>query len=451
MRKRIASALCAVLLALGCAVPAFAAEKTTYTIEEMNITLELPDELYVFEQSDFNILDPNPDLEKAGFTDPQEQLEMMQEYEIYLTAVSQDQMLSINVAKKDSTTTQSVYDLSQLTDEQFEEFLDTMRGEDDTTDEIEAYEVQRYDDQPERPFFTIRMKMNSEQYGEKEELCYVTVVNGYSVTIDGVAEGDMTQEQSDLLREIADSVHVTQIIEQETIEFNAATIFSLLFPLVLIVFLIALGVGMRIRRGHAMKERRALADRMSEYRRAQKKLEEEAAAEGRTPEEPETLFRNKTTYNEEVAHAFVQFHFLRRKLGVMIGYAVFALFMAASAFVLDSEWYMRLILFGVGVFLVVWMCLMPGKLYNNVMATFKKAKNKENEYTFRADDFRIAGVQSASVFPYFQVTRAYESGKYFYLYFGEEQAYYIAKDGFTVGDADGFRTFLKEKLGKNFR
>lgn len=451
MRKRIASALCAVLLALGCAVPAFAAEKTTYTIEEMNITLELPDDLYVFEQSDFNILDPNPDLEKAGFTDPQEQLEMMQEYEIYLTAVSQDQMLSINVAKKDSSTTQSVYDLSQLTDEQFEEFLDTMRGEDDTTDEIEAYEVQRYDDQPERPFFTIRMKMNSEQYGEKEELCYVTVVNGYSITIDGVAEGDMTQEQSDLLREIADSVHVTQIIEQETIELNAATIFSLLFPLVLIVFLIALGVGMRIRRGHAMKERRALADRMSEYRRAQKKLEEEAAAEGRTPEEPETLFRNKTTYNEEVAHAFVQFHFLRRKLGVMIGYAVFALFMAASAFVLDSEWYMRLILFGVGVFLVVWMCLMPGKLYNNVMATFKKAKNKENEYTFRADDFRIAGVQSASVFPYFQVTRAYESGKYFYLYFGEEQAYYIAKDGFTVGDADGFRTFLKEKLGKNFR
>lgn len=451
MRKRIASALCAVLLALGCAVPAFAAEKTTYTIEEMNITLELPDDLYVFEQSDFNILDPNPDLEKAGFTDPQEQLEMMQEYEIYLTAVSQDQMLSINVAKKDSTTTQSVYDLSQLTDEQFKEFLDTMRGEDDTTDEIEAYEVQRYDDQPERPFFTIRMKMNSEQYGEKEELCYVTVVNGYSITIDGVAEGDMTQEQSDLLREIADSVHVTQIIEQETIELNAATIFSLLFPLVLIVFLIALGVGMRIRRGHAMKERRALADRMSEYRRAQKKLEEEAAAEGRTPEEPETLFRNKTTYNEEVAHAFVQFHFLRRKLGVMIGYAVFALFMAASAFVLDSEWYMRLILFGVGVFLVVWMCLMPGKLYNNVMATFKKAKNKENEYTFRADDFRIAGVQSASVFPYFQVTRAYESGKYFYLYFGEEQAYYIAKDGFTVGDADGFRTFLKEKLGKNFR
>lgn len=450
MNKRIASALCAVLLVLGCAVPAFAAEKT-YTIDEMNMTLELPDDLYVFEQADFNVLNPHPDLEKAGFTDPQEQLETMQEYDIYLTAVTQDGSLSINIAKKDSNTTQSVYDLSQLTDEQYEEFLDTMRGDEDEESEgIELYEVARYDDQPERPFFTIRMKMNSEQYGEKDELCYVTVVNGYSITVDGVADGDMTQEQQELLRQIADSVHITKIIEQEPLEINATTILSVFFPLILIVLLIALGVISRIRRGHAMKQRRELADRMSEYRRAQKQLEEEAAASGKPLEEPEALFRNRTPYNEQVAHAFVQFHFLRRKIVLMIGYVVFALFMAASAILLEAEWYMRLILFGVAVFLVVWMCLMPGKLYNNVMATFKKAKNKENEYTFRADDFRIAGVQSASVFPYFQITRAFETGKYFYLYFGEEQAYYIAKDGFTVGDADGFRKFLKEKLGKKF-
>lgn len=451
MRKRMASLLCALLLVIGCAVPALAAGQT-YTVEEMDLTIDMPEDFYVFEQEDFNVLSPNEDLGAAGFKDPQEQLELMQEYGIYLTAVSPDLNLTINLAKKESTTTQSVYDLTLLSDEEFEDFLDTMRGEDgDTSPEIEAYEVARYDDQPERPFFTIRMKMNSEQYGVKDELCYVTVVNGFSITVDGIADGDMTQEQKELLQQIADSVHITQIIEQEPFELNAGTLFSLLFPLVLIVLLVALGVGMKIRGGHAMKQRRALADRMSEYRREQKRLEEEAEAAGKPLEEPETLFRNRTVYNEEVAHDFVQFHFLRRKLGVMIGYALFALFMAASAFLLaDAEWYMRLILFGVAVFLVVWMCLMPGKLYNNVLATFKKVKNKQNEYTFRADDFRIAGVQSASVFPYFQITRAYESKKYFYLYFGEEQAYYIAKDGFTVGDADGFRAFLKDKLGKSF-
>ena len=44
-----------------------------------------------------------------------------------------------------------------------------------------------------------------------------------------------------------------------------------------------------------------------------------------------------------------------------------------------------------------------------------------------------------------------ETSEYFYVYFGEDNAYYIKKDGFLQGDADSFRTFMKEKLGKNFR
>lgn len=451
MSKRILSLLCAVMLVIGCAVPSFAAG-TTYTIDEMNLTVELPDDLYVFEQSDFNVLNPHPDLEKAGFTDVQEQLKLMQDYNIYLTAVSQDQQLQINLAKKESSTTQSVFDLSTLTDEEFEQFLDTMREEDGQQDEtLKEYTVERYNDQPERPFFQIRLKVDSEETGEMEELCYVTVVNGFSVTVDGVAKGSMTQEQADLLKTIADSVHITEVQEKPEIKLDGEALISLLFPLLLIVVLIVVGIVLRIRRGRALKERRRLADMLSDYRRTQKKLEEEAAAAGTPLEEPQALLRNTTAYNEEVAHAFVRFHFSRRRLGLMIGYGLFALLILAAVFLVDAEWYMKLIFFAAAVFLVVWMCLMPGKLFNNVMATFKKSRVKENEYTFREDDFRIAGIQSASVYPYFQITRAYETGKYFYLYFGEEQAYYIAKDGFTVGDADGLRELLKRKLGKNFK
>ena len=451
MSKRILSLLCAVMLVIGCAAPSFAAG-TTYTIDEMNLTVELPDDLYVFEQSDFNVLSPHPDLEKAGFTDAQEQFKLMQDYNIYLTAVSQDQQLQINLAKKESSTTQSVFDLSTLTDEQFEEFLATMRQEDGQQDEtLKEYVVERYDDQPERPFFKIRLKVDSEETGEMEELCYVTVVNGFSVTVDGVAKGSMTQEQADLLKTIADSVHITEVQEKPEIKLDGEALISLLFPLLLIVVLIVVGIVLRIRRGRALKERRRLADMLSDYRRTQKKLEEEAAAAGTPLEEPQALLRNTTAYNEEVAHAFVRFHFSRRRLGLMIGYGLFALLILAAVFLVDAEWYMKLIFFAAAVFLVVWMCLMPGKLFNNVMATFKKSRVKENEYTFREDDFRIAGIQSASVYPYFQITRAYETKNYFYLYFGEEQAYYIAKDGFTVGDADGLRELLKRKLGKNFK
>lgn len=451
MSKRIPSLLCAVMLVIGCVAPSFAAG-TTYTIDEMNLTVELPDDLYVFEQSDFNVLNPHPDLEKAGFTDVQDQLKLMQDYNIYLTAVSQDQQLQINLAKKESSTTQSVFDLSTLTDEEFEQFLDTMREEDGQQDEtLKEYTVERYNDQPERPFFQIRLKVDSEETGEMEELCYVTVVNGFSVTVDGVAKGSMTQEQADLLKTIADSVHITEVQEKPEIKLDGEALISLLFPLLLIVVLIVVGIVLRIRRGRALKERRRLADMLSDYRRTQKKLEEEAAAAGTPLEEPQALLRNTTAYNEEVAHAFVRFHFSRRRLGLMIGYGLFALLILAAVFLVDAEWYMKLIFFAAAVFLVVWMCLMPGKLFNNVMATFKKSRVKENEYTFREDDFRIAGIQSASVYPYFQITRAYETGKYFYLYFGEEQAYYIAKDGFTVGDADGLRELLKRKLGKNFK
>ena len=451
MSKRILSLLCAVMLVIGCAAPSFAAG-TTYTIDEMNLTVELPDDLYVFEQSDFNVLNPHPDLEKAGFTDVQDQLKLMQDYNIYLTAVSQDQQLQINLAKKESSTTQSVFDLSTLTDEEFEQFLDTMREEDGQQDEtLKEYTVERYNDQPERPFFQIRLKVDSEETGEMEELCYVTVVNGFSVTVDGVAKGSMTQEQADLLKTIADSVHITEVQEKPEIKLDGEALISLLFPLLLIVVLIVVGIVLRIRRGRALKERRRLADMLSDYRRTQKKLEEEAAAAGTPLEEPQALLRNTTAYNEEVAHAFVRFHFSRRRLGLMIGYGLFALLILAAVFLVDAEWYMKLIFFAAAVFLVVWMCLMPGKLFNNVMATFKKSRVKENEYTFREDDFRIAGIQSASVYPYFQITRAYETKNYFYLYFGEEQAYYIAKDGFTVGDADGLRELLKRKLGKNFK
>ena len=451
MSKRILSLLCAVMLVIGCAAPSFAAG-TTYTIDEMNLTVELPDDLYVFEQSDFNVLNPHPDLEKAGFTDVQDQLKLMQDYNIYLTAVSQDQQLQINLAKKESSTTQSVFDLSTLTDEEFEQFLDTMREEDGQQDEtLKEYTVERYNDQPERPFFQIRLKVDSEETGEMEELCYVTVVNGFSVTVDGVTKGSMTQEQADLLKTIADSVHITEVQEKPEIKLDGEALISLLFPLLLIVVLIVVSIVLRIRRGRALKERRRLADMLSDYRRTQKKLEEEAAAAGTPLEEPQALLRNTTAYNEEVAHAFVRFHFSRRRLGLMIGYGLFALLILAAVFLVDAEWYMKLIFFAAAVFLVVWMCLMPGKLFNNVMATFKKSRVKENEYTFREDDFRIAGIQSASVYPYFQITRAYETGKYFYLYFGEEQAYYIAKDGFTVGDADGLRELLKRKLGKNFK
>ena len=53
--------------------------------------------------------------------------------------------------------------------------------------------------------------------------------------------------------------------------------------------------------------------------------------------------------------------------------------------------------------------------------------------------------------PYFQITRMYETKDSFYMYFGEENTYFIAKDGFKQGDAAEFAAFMREKLGKRFK
>ena len=451
MTKRISALLCAVLLAVGCAFPAFAGTKT-YTIDEMNMTVEMPDDLYVFEREDFNLLAPHEDLEAAGFDDAEEQLQTMQDYGIYLTAVTKDKSMTINISKKQSSTTESVFDLSLLSDEEFEEFLDTMRSDEDEQDEeIKAYEISRYEGEAERPFFTLGLRMQGDTYGDVEEPCYVTLVNGFTITVDGVTEGDMTEEQDAILRAITASVHITEVLEKPTVELNAETLITLLFPIVLILVIIGALIVLRVRRKHYMKERAVLADKLTEYRKERRRLEQEAEESGVPMEEPPAVCRNKTAYTEEAAHAFVRFHFSHRKLLTMIGYGFVVLLILASVIFVDSEWYMRLIFFAAAVALVVWMCMIPGKLFNNVAATFKKARVKANEYTFREDDFRVSGIQSASLYPYFQITRAYETKKYFYLYFGEEQAYFVAKDGFTSGGADALRELLRRKLGKNFK
>ena len=458
MKKRIFSALCALLLAVSCAAPAFAGlleDTETFEIPEMNLTVELPAGMYAFTRDSLSPLSPDPDLAGAGITDAQTQLSEMEDYGGYLLAKTEDGLLTINISKKESSSTQSVFDFTLLSDEEFQSFIDTMSSTDGAGEELLDYSVTRYDDQPERPFVAVHLKVDTskganamEDGGVMEELSYVTIVNGFSISIDGVTDGEMTQEQKDLLRRIADSAHITEVLERPTL--STGEIVSLLSPLLLILVIVLVVVFVKLRNRRLMRQRRELADRLAAYRREQKRREAEAEEAGEPLREPEPLVRNSTPYTEEAAHAFVRCHLSHRQIGVLVFYVIMAVLLASAAIFLQLEWYMRLVFGGVAVFAVVWMCLMPGKLFNNVAATFRKARVKQNEYLFHADDFRVTGVQASSVYPYFQIIGAYETKTYFYLYFTAEQAYFVAKDGFTQGTAEELRALLREKLGKRF-
>ena len=44
-----------------------------------------------------------------------------------------------------------------------------------------------------------------------------------------------------------------------------------------------------------------------------------------------------------------------------------------------------------------------------------------------------------------------EDNRVFLLFFSDQVAYILHKDGFTSGDADSFRTFLTERTGLTMR
>ena len=77
-------------------------------------------------------------------------------------------------------------------------------------------------------------------------------------------------------------------------------------------------------------------------------------------------------------------------------------------------------------------------------------RSRKATFYFYDGDLRITGLQSASMYPYFQVTKMVETKDYFYIYFGEGTSYFIKKDGFKGFEkgkgADEFRAFMNEKL-----
>ncbi|MCI8554518.1 MAG: YcxB family protein [Clostridiales bacterium] len=60
----------------------------------------------------------------------------------------------------------------------------------------------------------------------------------------------------------------------------------------------------------------------------------------------------------------------------------------------------------------------------------------------------IGGMQTTAFYP--RVVRAAETASCYYVYTSRSAAAVIAKDSFLVGDADGFRAFLKDRLGERF-
>lgn len=429
-----------------------------HTIPELDsMTVVIPEGLYVFTPQ----LDPlDPNLAKAGITDPSALAKKFKDYEISLNAIGAGGNPNITIAKKTSATSQEVYDAAKLSQEEYQKFLEDMRSESGEADpNLISYGLTDYQGGT-RPFFKVELKAKNTQPGKDgvlSEICYGTIINGYTVSIDAFVEGEMTAETEELLISIVDSAKFPNIVEKPAPveQSTPQTILSLLLlasPIILIPALIIVYIVHSKRKAKKEKQSRSeMAERLSVYRKELDRKQKEATEAGVAYQEPETRFANVTQYSEKTIQKFVTFQCFFRNPVTPVVFFLLGIATILAGIFFDSSFLFRVIILACGVFMIVWPFLLPRRTKRELKRAYKGYRSQTALYYFRDEDFRITELQSPTLYPYFQIMEMYETKDYFYIYLNREQHYYVKKDSFKLGNSEDFSAFMKERLGNRYK
>ena len=74
------------------------------------------------------------------------------------------------------------------------------------------------------------------------------------------------------------------------------------------------------------------------------------------------------------------------------------------SFALDADWWIKLLAVGIVVYYGYKIFNMPHTLEKVQRKVFDRGVSSTAHYAFYDEAFRVSGVQSASMFPYFQIT-----------------------------------------------
>lgn len=394
-----------------------------------DFTFTLPQEvLYTFTRA---VPSTDSSWALAGISDPSSTLQEYEDMGVIADCYTLDG-LNFKVMEKEGSTAQSLWDLAALSQEELDDFLDNLvqaRSEDISLEKS-------YLDINGQPFYRVRIDGAGEE-GEAHELLIGTLFNGHTLTFDTYDTQPLSQEAVALLEQAAASARITQVLEKPEPEpANIALYLGVALLLVLVVLspLVALPV-----RSHREKRRKArMAGQLAEYRRRY----------GDNPPAGEPLFVNETECTKEAVHEFSFYHAYRRGLPSLILGAVICAGALAAAFLFDLTWWLKLLAGGVAVYFLYQLFSMGGRVEKIQRAVFSRGVSSTARLVFYEEGFRVSGIQTAILCPYFQIVGIRRNGHYCYLYYGADNAYLVDQYGFTQGTWEDFLTFIREKTAK---
>ena len=422
------AALLALVLLL--ALPLSAAAETFSTED---FTIEIPEGMYQFGPTT-SVDDPSWAL--AGVADPTTKLQTYQDMHGIAELITQDGETSILIMQKQTDTTESIFSLRDLSEEDKEEFLDgTMQSKSEDI-LVEKY----YIDVNGQPFYRLRVDGSSEGM-EYHEVQYATIINGYSLGFD-IYGGDetVTQEQEDMLLGIVESITFSEILEkpETTITLqDYVVVAAVLVLLVMVILVPVVYVPIRNRKEKRLKAK--LAEQLTQYHKDHGTSEKDLG---------ELRFVNSTDCTKEAIHSFSLYQSYVKNLGSLLIGGVLCVAALIVAFALDAEWWGKLLVVGIVVYYGYKVFSMPHTLEKIQRRVYDRGISSTAHYAFYDEGFRVSGIQSASVFPYFQIVDLRRHGHYLYLYYGPENAYMVDKFTFSLGQYEDFVKFISEKTGK---
>ncbi|RKJ41612.1 YcxB family protein [Acutalibacter sp. 1XD8-33] len=422
--KKTMMVLLAVLLLVALPMPASAE-----TWVGLDFTLEIPEGFY---QLGPELEEEDPAWALAGVSDPSARLREYDEMGVLVNLIPKEGKANISVMQKESDTTKRVHDLTLLSEEERTELLDKMTQSENPDVAI----TKGWQESGQNLFFWIQLDAGGNQ--EMHERLYGTIKNGHSLSIDLYnGEEPISQEQTELLLDLVDSVTFTQILEKPEPDV-AGAYSSLALVALLLIAVIAPIIYVPVRGKIDKKKKAQLAEQLSEYHKTH----------GSNQVDGEAVFINSTDCTKEAIHHFSIYHAYFKNVGELIFGMLLCLIMVVSAFLMKTEWWMRLAAAGVTVYYAYKIISMPNNIEKIQRKVFGRGMSETAHFSFYPEAFRVSGIQSANVLPYFQITDVRRRGQYFYLYYGPDNAYMIDQYGFSRGEFEDFEKFIREKTGK---
>lgn len=366
-----------------------------------------------------------------GIADVTEKLKEYSDMGVLVNFVSEDGKTNINVMRRESDYSKNVYNVRSISEEDRQKVLEDL------------VQAQNDDFSVKREWFTAgdnlfyRVQIDTDQAEmEIHELIIGTIVNGYALNFDIVSteETGFTDEQVAMLENMAASLKFTEIREKP--EPDATSTLTTILLLVLLVAALALPfIYIPIKSKKEKKRKAHLAEQLSEYH----KTHAPDTVEG------EAVFSNSTDCTKEAIHKFAIYQAYIKNVGELCFGAVMCVAMLAAAFITDTEWWMKLAAVAIAGYYVYKIISASSAIEKVQRKVFGRGPSQTAHYSFYPGAFRVSGIQSASVVPYFQITEVRRQGQYLYLYYGPENAYMVDQYGFAMGDFEEFVKFIGEK------